>query len=62
VFFFLLERKGVLIEEMEVAWRRHWFQKRFTLDINCENSPRKHDLDLIAMATSPNVQKLKPPS
>jgi hypothetical protein len=47
VFFFLLERKGVLIEEMEVVWRRHWFWKRFVLDINCENSPRKQDLDLI---------------
>jgi hypothetical protein len=56
VFFFLLERKGVLIEEMEVVWRRHWFWKRFMLDINCENSPRKQDLDLIAMATNVNVQ------
>jgi hypothetical protein len=56
VFFFLLERKGMLIEEMEVVWTRHWFWKRFTLDFNCENSPRKQDLDLIAMATSPNLQ------
>lgn len=34
VYLFLLETKGIPIEEMSFMWRKHWFWKRICLPID----------------------------